>query len=311
MRALLVALLALGSAAHAQTTPEALLSAWTEAQNQGDFERYERLYARTFRGTRRTGGKVRSMDRSAWMEERARMFRAPLAVEATEVQIEGKRLRFVQTWSDGAWADRGSKVLEVVEEGGALRIAGETLMASKEIPVVLAPLEGDAQAIPGGLAVELDGTRLRLIDRRGGKAKSIAERELTTGAPIEALARHERALSDEAATLLPGYAAIAVRTKVFESEQGREWLDSEELTLFLWRGGKLSPVFSVLLHDDTSSPDCGKGSKATVEPGPAARGFPTLVVTAESSGENVAHCRAENGTKVTRYGWDGRRFVER
>ena len=315
MRALAVlACLVTGSLAHAEKPAAALLTAWTDAQNRGDFEAYERLYAKTFRGIRRSGKQTRTLDRAGWMKERARMFRAPLAVAVSDVVLDGNDLTFVQTWSDGAWADRGKKHLLLVEEAGALRIAREEQLSSERIAVALAPLDGDDdwQPLPGGLAVALRGTRLVLVDRRGAKVKQVAERELATGAPIESLARHERELSDEAAVLLPGYAAIAVRTAVHEKDEdnGREWLDSDLLTLFLWRGGKLTPVYSVLLHDDASSPDCGAGSKATVAAGPPKRGFPTIVVTTEHSGENVAHCRAENGTKVTRAVWDGARFVD-
>ena len=134
------------------------------------------------------------------------MFRAPLDVKAGQVQVEAKQITFVQTWSDGAWADEGTKVLTFVDEGGELRIASETLMASKPIPVVLAELEADWTPLPGGMAAALDGTRLNLVDRRGAKAKVIATRDLATGAPIESLAGHERALSDEAAALREGYA---------------------------------------------------------------------------------------------------------
>jgi hypothetical protein len=43
-----------------------LLDAWLKAQNDGDFNAYEKLYAQRFTGIRRSGPRTVKMDRAGW-----------------------------------------------------------------------------------------------------------------------------------------------------------------------------------------------------------------------------------------------------
>lgn len=66
---------------------------WLAAQNTGNFVRYEGLYAERFNGTKRVSAVVRTYDRVGWINDRERMFTAPMQVTAADV---AKRLRCIR-----------------------------------------------------------------------------------------------------------------------------------------------------------------------------------------------------------------------
>jgi hypothetical protein len=122
----------------AQLAPEALsafLQTWLEAQNQGQFERYEQLYATKFFGVKRAGKRELRFDRADWLADRRRMFQKPMVVSAHEPAIRAgassAELEFTQAWASGNFADRGRKRLLVVREGDTLKIAHEEMVDSQ------------------------------------------------------------------------------------------------------------------------------------------------------------------------------------
>ena len=54
----------------AKTEAEALLKAWLAAQNEGDFEAYQALYAKKFEGIKRVGAREFHFDHDGWLEDR-------------------------------------------------------------------------------------------------------------------------------------------------------------------------------------------------------------------------------------------------
>jgi hypothetical protein len=144
LRLVLVAVLVTaGPAAAAPTEDQVvdLLRAWVIAQTTGDRAAYEKLYASSFQGVRRSGQKAVTFDRAGWITDRAKMFARPMQVEAGKPAItiaDGKALaRFVQTWGSGTYRDTGNKEIVVVVEGGEARIAREELIDSKMLPRVV------------------------------------------------------------------------------------------------------------------------------------------------------------------------------
>ena len=141
MRPLIVVTILLSAHAFAQPAapdaePRALLDAWLAAQNGGDFEAYQKLYAASFAGVRRSGKKAVNLDRAGWIADRERMFKSKMEVSAEAVEIEprtaGALVRFRQTWASGRYKDTGTKELELVREDGALRIAREEMLDSRK-----------------------------------------------------------------------------------------------------------------------------------------------------------------------------------
>jgi ketosteroid isomerase-like protein len=115
---------------------EVLISKWQAAQNAGDFESYQALYADPFSGLRRSGTRVHVFDRAGWMKDRQRMFRKPQRVSVTAIEIgatspEQATVRFTQQWSSGAYRDQGKKELSLRATAAGLRIAREELLASE------------------------------------------------------------------------------------------------------------------------------------------------------------------------------------
>jgi hypothetical protein len=111
-----------------------LLSAWLAAQNSGQFDAYEALYATKFYGVKRAGQREVRFDRTGWLNDRQKMFQKPISVEAHEPSFRSSsasaEIEFKQQWSSGKFADSGPKRLLVVREGGKLKIAQEEMMRS-------------------------------------------------------------------------------------------------------------------------------------------------------------------------------------
>jgi ketosteroid isomerase-like protein len=127
-------LVSTASAPIAQADLLALLTRWTEAQNNGDFAAYEQLYASKFLGVKRAGEKTTSYAREAWLADRKRMFAKPVKVQAIDPQVraaaESGTITFTQRWSSGSFADVGPKQLLIVRDGERLRIAHEEMLRS-------------------------------------------------------------------------------------------------------------------------------------------------------------------------------------
>jgi ketosteroid isomerase-like protein len=117
---------------------QALLDRWLAAQNAGNFDDYQALYADKFQGVRRSGTRTRSLDRAGWMTDRGRMFRKPMVVALSDVKISlgagGAHVHFVQTWESGKYKDVGPKRLLLVEgkqdDKQGWRIAQEEMLSS-------------------------------------------------------------------------------------------------------------------------------------------------------------------------------------
>jgi ketosteroid isomerase-like protein len=150
----------IADAAVVATIPEAsvraLVTAWLEAQNRGDFASYGALYAARMTGVKRVGPRTRTFDRARWLADRKRMFRRPMVVTAQDIEVRGgaavATVELVQTFRQGRFEDRGPKRLIVVREGDALRIASEEMLQS----TVAAPAGATVDA-PLHFVIELDG----------------------------------------------------------------------------------------------------------------------------------------------------------
>lgn len=149
---------------------QALLDAWLKAQNEQDFAAYEPLYASRFEGVRRTGARVARLDRAGWIADRKRMFGKRMVVELRDVEIDpfatGAAVRFTQRWASGKYEDIGPKLMVIVREGDALRIAREEMLSS-QIVAATAKATGLADASfafvieAAGSYVVLDTTALK------------------------------------------------------------------------------------------------------------------------------------------------------
>lgn len=111
-----------------------LVKRWLAAQNQGDFAAYSALYGDAFRGVRRSGKKTVRLDRSGWLADRQRMFKRPMKVALSSLEIAvgpgQARVGFVQDWASGKYHDVGPKVMVVASTASGLRIVGEEMLSS-------------------------------------------------------------------------------------------------------------------------------------------------------------------------------------
>lgn len=144
LRAAILVLSASGVAhAGAPTESQAkeLLSRWVAAQNAGDADAYQAMYAASFEGVRRSGKKATTFDRPGWIADRAKMFKKPMQVAAADVKVTiadtKTTVRFTQTWASGTYRDAGTKEIALVLEGTDARIAREEMLDSKVLPRVL------------------------------------------------------------------------------------------------------------------------------------------------------------------------------
>jgi hypothetical protein len=115
-----------------------LMTEWARAQNTLVWKQYADLYAAGFRGIRRSGTRTVMLDRKQWLAERARMFeKGGMSVDIVDPIYEGDgeggvRVRFVQLWASGPYADRGSKVIVLRrEDGGDFKIVREEMLDSE------------------------------------------------------------------------------------------------------------------------------------------------------------------------------------
>lgn len=132
-----------------------LMERWLRAQNEGDFDAYEKLYATRFTGIKRVGSRTSRFDRKGWIKDRRGMFRRKMEVRAADTRIaagpQTAVVTFTQTWSSGSFQDEGPKQLVVVREGRegregkALRIAREEMLRS-----TLGVPEGEAPELAPG-----------------------------------------------------------------------------------------------------------------------------------------------------------------
>ncbi len=84
-----------------------LIDRWLAAQNQGDFAAYSALYGDEFSGVRRSGKKTVRLDRGGWLSDRQRMFKRPMtvAVSNLEIAVGAKQEDLgLLVWQDGAFA---------------------------------------------------------------------------------------------------------------------------------------------------------------------------------------------------------------
>lgn len=144
---------------------DALIARWLDAQNRGDFEAYQALYAARFTWVRRTARIVLQLDRAGWMEDRRRLFARPMEVAASDVEVASTPTtaiaRFTQRWSSGRYTEEGPKRMVLVREAGVLRIAAEEMIAAR--PIVAS--RDAANVLP---ALSLDaGTLIVLGDAPG------------------------------------------------------------------------------------------------------------------------------------------------
>lgn len=118
-----------------------LLAKWVAAQNAGDADAYQTMYAATFEGVRRSGKKATTFDRAGWIADRTKMFKKPMQVAATgaTVTMAGAKatVRFTQTWGSGSYRDTGTKEIVLVLDAAEPRIAREEMLDSKVLPRVL------------------------------------------------------------------------------------------------------------------------------------------------------------------------------
>lgn len=118
---------------------KSLVDTWLKAQNDGDFHTYQTLYAQAFQGIKRVGKRTEPFDRVGWMADRGWMFEPPdhgkpMHVEITDVEAEvtdsSAKIRFIQAFSRGNFADKGPKQIDLVIEGREVRIGREEMLQS-------------------------------------------------------------------------------------------------------------------------------------------------------------------------------------
>lgn len=118
-----------------ESEARALLDAWAQAQNRGDFAAYEALYAARLDGVRRTGAVTHRFDRAGWINDRRRMFQTAMQVVARDVAVaprgEAALVRFTQEFTSGSFHDVGPKEMLLVREGAGVRIAREEMLTSQ------------------------------------------------------------------------------------------------------------------------------------------------------------------------------------
>lgn len=151
--------------------------AWVKAQNDGDFDAYQAMYADKFQGIKRVGPKTFKYDRSGWVKDRGRMFKKKMEVQAKLFEFKSSSssvvVRFEQTWASGDYRDVGAKQLVLVKDGGALVIAREEMLDSQiEGQQEIAPLA------PGALGFFQEWNNPLLV--LPIKAKPVKRARLTT-----------------------------------------------------------------------------------------------------------------------------------
>ena len=121
-------------AATPQADARTFLKRWLEDQNTGDFDDYQKLYAPDFRGVKRSGPRTATFDRTAWLQDRQRMFQKKMTVEAENVRVfaspASARIVFIQHWASGDYKDVGPKHLVLRRGPSTYIVVREELFAS-------------------------------------------------------------------------------------------------------------------------------------------------------------------------------------
>lgn len=114
---------------------KALVQAWLDAQNNGDFDAYSAVYAPKLTGIKRIGERTFNYNRDGWLKDRKRMFQKKMQVSMDDLKLQLSShtgvASFTQTWESGTFKDVGPKQLVIVKEGDALKIAREEMLSSK------------------------------------------------------------------------------------------------------------------------------------------------------------------------------------
>jgi hypothetical protein len=144
----------------ASAEARALVDAWAQAQNRGDFAAYQALYAQRFGGIRRSGARTVRLDRKGWMRDRERMFKKKMEVAVEDLEIRAQRrsarVKLTQRFAQGTYKDVGPKALLLVRENGGLRIAREEMLASQLLskpPPAVRPEGGEFAFVEDGEVV--------------------------------------------------------------------------------------------------------------------------------------------------------------
>src|SRR5512139_4122140 len=117
-----------------ETAVRALVASWVEAQNKGDFAAYQKLYAAKVEGIKRSGQRTWRFDKKGWLDDRGRMFKKPMTVEAHDVSVRlsaaSALVELRQRFKQDKFEDEGLKRMVVALENGELRIAREEMVHS-------------------------------------------------------------------------------------------------------------------------------------------------------------------------------------
>jgi ketosteroid isomerase-like protein len=118
----------------AEADVKALVETWRKAQNEGDFDGYQALYAKRMTGIKRVGARVFQYDRAGWIKDRGRMFKKKMEVGADKIEVAvsggSAAVQLEQSFRQGRFHDLGPKQLVVIREGSGLRIAREEMLSS-------------------------------------------------------------------------------------------------------------------------------------------------------------------------------------
>lgn len=187
-----------GAAATATARPaladedaDAVVAAWLDAQNRGDFAAYSLLYGERFFGVKRAGDRIHRFDRRGWLADRQRMFAKAMTVTAGPRRIaatpDGARVTFQQSFASGNFQDRGEKVLVIVPTPTGLRIAREEMATSTEQAAPDLPPPLDRSRF--GFVVQLEGKPYLLLgpaeDVTPTSAPTLLQQEAPTAAWVE------------------------------------------------------------------------------------------------------------------------------
>jgi ketosteroid isomerase-like protein len=160
-----------GLARHEEAAVRALVDRWLDAQNKGDFAAYRALYAPSFHGVRRSGGRTVVLDHAGWLRDRERMFKKAMKVSATDLRMtrEGAFLQatFVQEFSSGTYADRGRKQIDIAMIAGAPAIAREELLESQRLPPATKPGAVPVEIGSGAARDEIDCPPVKTVPFTG------------------------------------------------------------------------------------------------------------------------------------------------
>src|SRR5438067_2055277 len=106
---------ALSFAKSSESEVKDFVARWVEAQNKGDFAAYSQFYGSPFSGIRRSGTRVRMMNRDTWLTDRRAMFKRPMTVTVSKISVvtigDTILVSFVQDWKSATYHDVGKKAI--------------------------------------------------------------------------------------------------------------------------------------------------------------------------------------------------------